>query len=79
MLSEETKDARRVIAITVLAAVGIIIGYFVVVVYAEAISYGLKDANEVWPTDPTPLFRYVRNASMIVMRHSPQCAWRLPG
>jgi amino acid transporter len=56
VLSEETKDARRVIAITVLAAVGIIIGYFVVVVYAEAISYGLKDANEVWPTDPTPLF-----------------------
>ena len=56
VLSEETKDARRVIAVTVLAAVGIIIGYFVIVVYAEAISYGLKDANEVWPTDPTPLF-----------------------
>lgn len=56
VLSEETKDARRVIALTVLAAVGIIIAYFVIVVYAEAISYGLKDANEVWPTDPTPLF-----------------------
>jgi amino acid transporter len=56
VLSEETKDARRVIAITVLAAVGIIIVYFVVVVYAEAISYGLKGANVDWAKDPTPLF-----------------------
>lgn len=56
VLSEETKDARRVIALTVLTAVGIIIVYFVIVVYAEAISYGVKDANKVWPNDPTPLF-----------------------
>jgi len=56
VLSEETKDARRTIAITVLAAVGIIIAYFTITIYAEAVSYGIKDANEVWPTDPTPLF-----------------------
>ena len=56
VLSEETHDARRVIAVTVLAAVGIIIGYFVVVIYAEAISYGQAAASTDWATDPTPLF-----------------------
>ncbi len=56
VLSEETKDAKRTIAVTVLAAVGIILVYFVVVVYAEALSYGKDAANTKWPEDFTPLF-----------------------
>lgn len=56
VLSEETRDAKRVIAVTVLAAVGIIIAYFVITIYAEAISFGQKAASEKWATDATPLF-----------------------
>lgn len=55
VLSEETKDARRVIAVTVLASVGIIIVYFLITVYSEALSYGSAAASD-WGADPTPLF-----------------------
>ncbi|MCL4369009.1 MAG: APC family permease [Actinobacteria bacterium] len=56
VLSEETKDARRVIALTVIASVGIILAYFVITVYAEAISYGPAKASTDWIKDSAPLF-----------------------